>query len=636
MKKILLLLIAAFALASCTHVDEAGTPESPKEKHVLHVKLSSQGSGSRAIDPTDEYAIHSCYIVTFDESGQMVGSGAIGFNQAQTAVDTEIEISTNYGERIKAYAVANTGNSTVFSHIETYNQFKDVVAKIQQPEDLGNGVVTVNGIELHNQGQLMVSQPMDDFVTVAADMEAVNLTLVNQCAALKFTIIPSSKEATGEEVLNPVKIVGYRLCHVPLSSYLLPDNMDLALAQNANAVVAPPQSAGYGDFAYEPINNTNRQVFTKYIFENVCGRGTSTSALERYGTGVAADGTYLEIEVECKGVHGTYRFYLGDVTNSSTSDPDYHAYNLYRHQDYNITININSVAIDDSRFTIRPEPQVGDYLFSDGSWGSYTAGTATAARHPIAVVFSSNPTRKDRNAGYIHGYAIALASAGTQLKWANEGAAKLTQLMSTPCTTLAEAKADLEGRTKSLAIAAQDKLENGGVDPTKTTTKYPSVYYAMHFGTSEIGLTTGTGSSSTEASGGSAGYAAPANTSGWFLGSIGQYYLVAKNLGGNIDTGTNNTWSEGGSKYWYISGSQANKTTLEGYFSAGSNTWAPSFGMPWASNSYETWYWTSSEFSAANGFVVSWDRNGNFNLNGNLAKSLSGTGNRGVRPVIAF
>ena len=271
---------------------------------------------------------------------------------------------------------------------------------------------------------------------------------------------------------------------------------------------------------------------------------------------------------------------------------------------------------------------VGDYLFSDGSCGSYTPGTATAARHPIAVVFSNYTSPTDQAAGYSRGYAVALASCGAQLSWAAEGTIGLSaQVHPTLTNSLELAKANLDGRTETNRIKTLSDFSKEN---------YPSAYYATHFGTSEIGLTSGTGSSSTEASGGSAGYAAPANTSGWYLGSIGQYYLVAKNLGGNIDN-PSSTWQEGGSKYWYVSGvSQANKNALEAIFSKGSSSWAPSFGMPWSSGQYDTWYWTSSEFSASNGFLVNWYNNGDFHLVGGHAKSFTNTDTRGVRPVLAF
>ena len=278
--------------------------------------------------------------------------------------------------------------------------------------------------------------------------------------------------------------------------------------------------------------------------------------------------------------------------------------------------------------------QVGDYLYSDGSFAhSNSMPTATAARHPIAVVFSTTTSSTDNAAGYKSGYAIALASAGARLTWCKSGIGAASTSVNSAVTTLDAAKTDLDGRTKTNVVVSRSDFSKAN---------YPSFYYATHFGTSEIGLRTGTGSSSSEASGGSAGYAAPTGTtvknSGWYLGSIGQYYLVAKNLGGNIDNPNNSTWTEGSShNQWYVSdASQANRNALEEIFAKGSSSWAPSFGMPWSSGQYDTWYWTSSEFSASYGFLVNWNYSGVFILGGYLAKSLTDTGNRGVRPVIAF
>ena len=278
--------------------------------------------------------------------------------------------------------------------------------------------------------------------------------------------------------------------------------------------------------------------------------------------------------------------------------------------------------------------QVGDYLYSDGSFAhSNSMPTATAARHPIAVVFSTTTSSTDNAAGYKSGYAIALASAGARLTWCKSGIGAASTSVNSAVTTLDAAKTDLDGRTKTNVVVSRSDFSKAN---------YPSFYYATHFGTSEIGLRTGTGSSSSEASGGSAGYAAPTGTtvknSGWYLGSIGQYYLVAKNLGGNIDNPNNSTWTEGSShNQWYVSdASQANRNALEAIFAKGSSSWAPSFGMPWSSGQYDTWYWTSSEFSASYGFLVNWNYSGVFILGGYLAKSNSDTGNRGVRPVIAF
>ncbi len=278
---------------------------------------------------------------------------------------------------------------------------------------------------------------------------------------------------------------------------------------------------------------------------------------------------------------------------------------------------------------------LGDYLYSDGSFAhSNSMPTATEARHPIAVVFCTTPSNTDKNAGFKSGYAVAIASAGAQLAWAKYTAlGAKNQVQSSLKTTLDAAKADLEGRTETNRIVNLSDFSKEN---------YPAAYYATHFGTEEIGLTTGTGKPSSEASGGSLGFAAPTNqdvkNSGWYLGSIGQHYLVAKNLGGNIDN-PSSTWYDGGDKFWATSNvSYANSQTLETIFTKGSNSWAQAFGIPLNSDGEIcTIYWTSSEYLNYKAFFAYWTtNNGNFCLYADNPKTYSNFNTRGVRPVIAF
>ena len=293
---------------------------------------------------------------------------------------------------------------------------------------------------------------------------------------------------------------------------------------------------------------------------------------------------------------------------------------------------------------------VGDYLYSDGSFAhGDNMPAATEARHPIAVVFSTVESTIDANYGFKSGYAVAIASAGAQLAWAKSTAFAATKRVSGLVTELTYVISDLDGRSKTANILKRSDFSKEN---------YPAAYYATHFGTEEIGLTTGTGDTSSEASGGSVGFAAPTGqnvkNSGWYLGSIGQYYLVAKNLGGTtFDNVINETIADGGS--WQEFGalvfdilpetlggsgetsfSNLNRKSVEGYFTKANNQWAPAFGIPWSSGQHSTSYWTSSEFSDENGFFLCWARSGRFGLNGSFAKSVANNSFRGVRPVIAF
>ena len=287
--------------------------------------------------------------------------------------------------------------------------------------------------------------------------------------------------------------------------------------------------------------------------------------------------------------------------------------------------------------------KVGDYLFSDGTWGALGESSSwTSSHYPIAVIFSNNPTATDRAAGYTHGYAVAIASAGAQLSWAAEGAYGAThQVQDNLLTTLEAAKTDLDGRTETAKIVALSDFSKEN---------YPSVYYATHFGTAEIGLTNNSNvseykkDSEESTTYNSSGFAAPTNTSGWFLGSIGQYWEVLKNLVSNVSE--NIPFTEGHDNalniYWYLDYNDEMSFTygLEDYFVNAksnftqTNTVEKPCNLPWLYSKYTIWYWTTSEFSAVKGFLFG--LGAKFSINALNDKVHANSDNRGVRPMIAF
>ena len=304
------------------------------------------------------------------------------------------------------------------------------------------------------------------------------------------------------------------------------------------------------------------------------------------------------------------------------------------------TVTVNAKPFVDANQTTNVNgTQIGDYVFNDGTWGPLE--NISKDRYPIAVIFSNNPSATDIAAGYKHGYAIALASAGGQLTWAKADAEYATKRIRTEVATDFNAVLkDYDGRTETDALkkAAGDNF---------TKENYPSAWYALNFGTDQVNLTDNTDpTKGIEGSTPSTAYKAPAGTSGWYLGSAGQYYLVALNLGGNITSDM--TWhhdnanlddkdNNAQAQWNYIVGvSEANLTKLNELFSAGTSSYATAVTMDWKANTYDTWYWTSTEFSAGRAFVVSWGSDGSFSLISDNAKSYSGPNNRGVRPVLAF
>ena len=356
-----------------------------------------------------------------------------------------------------------------------------------------------------------------------------------------------------------------------------------------------------------------------------------------------------------------YPVYLNYNTNSNTVPDGGTEKVLSPNYNYKVNVVINSkgsnsptTPVDNSAATVNISAQnfvdatqttnvngtrIGDYVFSDGTWGPLE--NITADHYPIAVIFSTKPSATDIAKGYEHGYAIALASAGGQLTWAKADAEYATKrIRKEVATDFNAVLKDYDGLTETndLKKAAGDNF---------TKENYPSAWYAVNFGTDAVNLTDNSDpTKGAESTTSSAAYKAPAGTSGWYLGSAGQYYLVALNLGGNITADM--TWhhdnanlddkdNNAQSQWNYIVGvSEANLNQLNTLFSAGTSSYATAVTMDWKASTYDTWYWTSTEFSAGRAFHVGWGYGGAFNLNSDSAKSYSSTNNRGVRPVLAF
>lgn len=580
MKRYILFLVTAFCFASCSQLEEAGTDTAPKGQRVLKVNVSvGQDEQSRAIDPNDENKIHTLYIVTFDSNDKMVGSGAIRIANPAPNVTANINVSTNIGETVKVYAVANTNNSTVFSHIETLQEFKSLVTSIAKPEDLGDGKIALNGDTLRNQGQIMVSDEAAD-VVIQDETPTVVLTMHNQCAALKVTITPSA----GENVLNPVKILGYRLCHVPMSSTLFERTGD---TRNVNDTLPSPNGQ-YGDFDYVPVNSFEPQNFTLYMYENRRGTSeTSTTPYTRIEQNAPKHATYLEVDADCRGTRGTYRFYLGDIIGvvDGQNIVNYTHYNVFRHENYHINIELKSVATDDSRFYNHTVPNYGEFLYSDGTWGPYR--TPKENSYPIAIIFDNKTTETETKAGFFHGYAMALkevrntdGAVGTYT-WGPAGVDSPIPNTEYAWTSLRD---DLDGYTNSHML---------------NDTEHPAFYAATTTYESQ--------------------QPSPEGTSGWFLPSAGHWFNIFVNLA-DINV-TPDTWYRFNYNATNAAKNMNNKMVILGT------------GNYDAFVASDTYHWSTTEFDATYcGAPLFYTTNQTVFITNNVYKNNTFM----VRPIIAF
>ena len=229
--------------------------------------------------------------------------------------------------------------------------------------------------------------------------------------------------------------------------------------------------------------------------------------------------------------------------------------------------------------------EIGDFVFSDGTWGSLAANLG---KTPVAIIFLNVTTVTDQRAGYTHGYAMALKnvhSSGSTVGTYTWGSTStdVSGIPNISSDTWKSRRADLEGRTNTSFI---------------NTSSYPAGYAAMTTFASQV--------------------AAPSGTSGWFLPSSGQWYYILVNLGGMSAT-PGNAWG------WSNASSTA-ATNLNNKINVTGSGNYDAF-----SNSGED-YWSSSEYSSSNAYNAGIDSSGNMHFAGNDNKSST---NR-VRAVLAF
>jgi hypothetical protein len=228
---------------------------------------------------------------------------------------------------------------------------------------------------------------------------------------------------------------------------------------------------------------------------------------------------------------------------------------------------------------IDPEANIGDYLFSDGTYGTLADNTG---KTPIAVIFSKTVSTTDQGLGWTHGYAMALKNANTSLTWGPTSGNPTGSYL----TTAAAIIADKDGYTNTTKI---------------NNSTYPAGYAAATTFKSTV--------------------AAPGGTSGWYLPSVGQWFDICVNLGKMNATGY--TFS-GATLQWASPAATTCVTNLNAYFT-------PLTGGTYDTFSTGTYYWSSSEYSSTFAYYA------NFGSNGNLYLDYNGKSATNVeRGVLAF
>lgn len=252
----------------------------------------------------------------------------------------------------------------------------------------------------------------------------------------------------------------------------------------------------------------------------------------------------------------------------------------------NITVDGPDIANSQENYDFLNDLSIGNFLFSDGSYGSIPNNPG---KTPIAIIFSTNTTSYDKSQAYTHGYAMALKDMTSTYTWGE----KLDNSSLT----------NYNGETSYL-----DRMDMEGYKNRlyENATDYPASYAAKN----------------------SYGVAAPTGTSGWFLPSSGQWFEIISNLGSLATTGISfDGWH--GTTENMISARVAH--SINNRMSVLPSSSYDPFEVVTPTGE-SIFYWSSTEHSTNNALAVCFASDGSMLF----ATDKSKTATCRVRPIIAF
>ncbi|BCS86702.1 hypothetical protein prwr041_25950 [Prevotella herbatica] len=447
----------------------------------------NDGAQTRSITADNENTVSDITILVFDAGGSLIGSKYVS---PVSPAPVDISVTARSATGCTIYAIANIGPEGYFAGVNTIDKLNAMYTTIGSPADLEN-----NGSTAGSTGAMMIGHI--DVPTIDSGTNQFTIPLYHQCGKFSFTIKP----ATG------VTITGYQLCHVPLSSYITDSHVPVS---------PPPAGTGsYNDFAaVTGLTQTTDLSKTYYIYENLCGSSNSvTDEKSRNSSNAPTSASYLLVNAKGTGWTSTYRIYLGGMTNTATPATDLKNFNVYRNLNYNCTINLGaSGGNGDARVTYTAtapstrsnmymgDAPIGNYLYADG-----TNGTTFISGQTVGIIFSSEVTLAQYNAGCRHGRVLALknANSGNYCYWANAYNSPYTDHSSTGhlyATTLKTSFDDVSSGYDALSA-------NSSYVGTNTNYAW---YYCKNY-------SDGTTKSFTN--------------SGWYLPSAGEWWDFMENLG---------------------------------------------------------------------------------------------------------
>lgn len=522
---------------------------------------------TRSMTTAQESEINSISIVVFNTSDEKVGEYYATFSSTKTATfyaSVPVAVASSY----KIYAVANASSTTITSMkaATTLTTFNAISESLSSVDDLNNATSLVMFGKATATGNTNTN----------GVGSTTSITLSRLAAKITLNLTSS----------NDYTITGYQICSTPMSSFVSSDNLSTTNTSGTNYNAKNTYNSQTEVSGLTVKNaSTSANIF---MYENMAGVNSASKAPAlRISLKSPKKATYLVVyATSSSSVKYKFTYYLG---GSSASDIT--GFDIARNTNYIYNINISGADLADMR-VLSP----GEYLFSDGTWGTI-ANNST--KTPIAVIFGLSPSATDKGYGWTNGYAMALKNAATKIIWASSSAKYVDKYLrtDTPDNTYAGWLIDMDGYT-----ATQMIINNTG-DYSSST--YPACYYAVNYATIKSVTT-------------------PNTTSGWFLPSRGQLYQIAANLGGLSGSG--------------VSGTNIKYSNMASSIETAINIYLSPVSGDLFTNINANWLWGSSEM-APSGAAILQANFGDYYLN--MAIKNYDIANVNVeegcsRPVIAF
>ena len=556
--------------------------------------------------------------------------------------------------------VVVAGNLAVSKHTD-YEAFTTKDAFLQNKlsilDALTQGTGSIDDTKLPMVGTAKISQTDNDGLQYAA-----NVTMKHMVAKVTLNSLSVNFASTGhpDATFKPLEVF---LINVPSEMTLEFDGTDYdptgltytMLYQGEKAYDGTPAEKSFADYlgtgtlAAEE-NLESGESYSKrvslYTMPYTMADKTSTTANTRLvikGEYCADGMDYADDPVS--GNNGTKVMYY--AVNLKNADNDY---NIEPNKHYKVSVTIKGPGADDAYSAIPKYQdmtvnvtcedwvddgteaivdnggikwnidytgiQVGDLIYADGTWGSqYSAEWAATHGDPIAIVFSTTTSAYDKSkaqngiGSFTHGYAMALkrANSGNNVAgWCADASSLRTTAITdvqyddaTAATQWGNLTADLDGLKHCNTAIKYCTDHDPAIDVSNLTAIQVAKAYTP---------------------------AAPANTSGWYLPSIGQQYLWATALGNAPTT----QWSGWRSQYHDFSTSIGTIITdINGKMTAAGLT----TGTQFEAFAQQHYLWSSTERTGSYPFDLNFNTDGYLYLHGGGDKSTAGIQ---VRAVLAF